>query len=127
MIDGIECHQWVAWGMLIVSLPLFILLRWGIKAPYGKHSSASRKWGPTINAKLAWALFEAPNLAWALYAILSRDEEVFDSTNIVLFSLFVVHYINRCIIYPMMISRNSRPVNLSVITSGFLFCFANGL
>lgn len=112
--------------MLIVSLPVYFLLRHGVVAPYGKHSNSN--WGPSVNAKLAWFLFESPNLAWSLYVFMNKKDEVFDGSpaNAILLSLYVIHYINRCCLYPIRISSKSQPVNIAIISSGFAFCSLNG-
>jgi len=59
----------------------------------------------------------------------SEDENVDEWThyaNVILFSLFVIHYVNRCIVYPLRMSKGSTRVNLSVLSSAFLFCTING-
>lgn len=119
-------HEKTGLGLLLVSFPLYFLLTFGVVAPFGKHSS--NKWGPCINAKLAWFLFECPNLIWSVYAYLTRDENVFSSSpaNCILLSLFCIHYINRAVLYPIRMSKASQPVNLAVLTSAISFCTVNG-
>ena len=113
----------------LLSIPTFIVLRFGIVAPYGKHStgtSASRYFGPSINAKLAWIIFESPNLVWVLWSLSNLDSQSFGVANAALLSMFTAHYINRSIIYPLRMSGSSRPVPLAVVVSGFSYCFVNG-
>ena len=61
----------IAQVVSLLSIPTYLVLRYGIVAPYGKHStrttSASRYFGPLINAKLAWVIFESPNLVWVVW------------------------------------------------------------
>lgn len=78
--------------------------------------------------KIAWFLFECPNLIWSIYAYCTRDEDVFSSTpaNAILLSLYTIHYINRAIIYPLRMSNASQRVNLAVLSSAVVFCTING-
>ncbi len=122
----------------ISPITYFILTRI-IAAPFGKHSVTSsssvtgqsrpQKWGPSLNPKLAWFLFESPNLLWCIYGYVHRNREVFDGqhANAVLFSLFIIHYLNRCVIYPLQMTKGSSTVNLAILSSAFLFCSINGL
>lgn len=120
----------IAKAVSLLSIPTFLVLRFGIVAPYGKHStrtaSASRYFGPSINAKLAWIIFESPNLVWVLWSLFHRVNESFGVTNAALLLMFTTHYINRSLIYPLQISGSSRPVPLAVAVSGFSYCFVNG-
>jgi len=129
IVNSEALHTKAAKGILLISPFLYIFLQYILIAPYGKHSASSPKWnwGPKINAKLAWFLLELPNLFWIFYAYWNRNEDAFaSSANGLLLSLFVIHYINRCIVYPFRISAKSNPVNLSIISAGFLFCLMNG-
>lgn len=132
-------HRVLSLALMFISIPTFFVLLGIISAPYGKHSN--KKWGPTINAPLAWFLFESPNLIWSAICFFYKDEMVFWSSsslssthsshfilsaNQILLLLFVIHYIHRCIIYPLRMNTNSQPVNITVIISAFSFCCLNG-
>jgi hypothetical protein len=139
-------HSLLSSALLVISIPTFLVLLGVISAPYGKHSSPSssqknRVWGPTLNARLAWFLFESPNLLWSILCFYHKDEKVFWSlsssdphsssftlsANPILFILFVIHYIHRCIVYPSLrMNPQSQPVNMTVILSAFFFCCWNG-
>ena len=122
-----ELHSNLASLILIISPPIFILLQYGITAPFGKHSTKTKKWGPSFDPMLSWFLFESPNLIWPGYLYFARDKAVFQCwSNQILLGLFVIHYINRCIIYPSRIAKASQKVNLSVLMSALLFCSING-
>ena len=127
------------WLLYILSPSIFLLLLFVIPAPYGKHFttrpsltsplSSNIYWGPSLNARLSWFLFETPNLLWSYYCFRHRRRDVFNSSpaNIVLLSLFVMHYVNRCIIYPLRMTTGSQPVNMATILSAFCCCALNGL
>jgi len=125
-----DLHDKIGLVLLFISPPLYLLLRYQITAPFGKHSSSnsSRNWGPTVNPKISWFIFELPNLLWSIYAYWNRNVEVFaaSTANACLLSLFTIHYLNRCIIYPIRMSHNSQPVNLVILSSALAFCTING-
>lgn len=90
----------------------------GIKIGYGrlKNSTLSLELPP----KLAWFLFEVPNLIWAVYFILIRGDQLSLG-----YGLFIVHYINRCIIYPLSLKTTNK-VPLEIAAAAASFTFANG-
>ncbi|KAL3827130.1 hypothetical protein ACHAXA_002365 [Cyclostephanos tholiformis] len=129
-------------------------------APFGRHVPANKqrnngrseeyRWwfGPAIDARVSWFLFECPNLIWSWYccwyrrdasptmtppiwmAALSSEYDrpggIQISTNVVLVSLFTLHYVNRAIIYPMRMNRNSHEVPLLVTVCAALITSLNG-
>lgn len=150
MINESLIHKYLSIFILFISPITYYILTRKVVAPFGKHSTTNNnnhkhnkrhtnQWGPSINPKLAWFIFESPNLVWSFYAYYNRNQEIFDIkyyneekeeekfTNVILFSLFVIHYINRCLIYPLRMDKRSSDVNLSILTSAFFFCTINGL
>jgi hypothetical protein len=148
-----QWHESIAWNIIYLSLPVFLTLHYIIPAPWGKllllhssdttassRSSKSQKFtdillrGPCIPARLAWVLFESPNLVWALVAWRHRrrdhqEEEASSSlqlANCVLYFLFVAHYLQRAIIYPWRMSPHSKPMPLVIVLSGLCYCTFNG-
>ena len=111
----------------------------------GKERKKYRWWfGPQLDAKLSWFLFESPNLVWSCYCYCClRDSEImssgsaaamvsFDnnklqvSSNAVLLALFTLHYINRAVIYPLRMNANSHRVPLLVTASAMIVTILNG-
>ncbi|GAX74795.1 hypothetical protein CEUSTIGMA_g2242.t1 [Chlamydomonas eustigma] len=120
-------HDWATWSMIPVGILSFVSLFFQV-APYGRYS-AGGAWGPLINAKIAWMLWEMPALA--IPAILLWTSGV-DSliTNLLskrtlLATCFMTHYFYRAVIYPMM-TRGGKPAPLSVAFLGGMFCVWNG-
>lgn len=90
----------------------------GIKINYGRLSSSFSS--IYINPKLGWFVFEVPNLIWAFYFIFIQG----DSLSLA-YVLFIIHYINRDIIYPLSL-KSATTVPLEIMLSAFSFTFANG-
>lgn len=66
----------------------------GIKINYGRLQNSFSK--INLQPQIAWFLFEVPNLIWAVYFLLYIQ----DSLSLA-YALFILHYINRDIIYPL--------------------------
>lgn len=147
--DQVGFHRLASQTFLAASLPVYLITRYVIVAPFGRHAAAQdhRWWfGPKFNARMSWFVFESPNLFWCWYcyarlldpgtffldpseaAIVSWEEDglLRVSTNAILLSLFALHYINRTIVYPLLMSSESQPVPLVVIAAGFVTTFVNG-
>ena len=89
----------------------------GIKINYGRlKQSLSSIY---INPKFGWFFFEVPNLLWAVYFFTQG------ASLSLAYLLFIVHYINRDIIYPLSL-KSTTQVPLEIMLSAFSFTFANG-
>jgi hypothetical protein len=98
-----------------------------LPAPYGRYSTG-KGWGPLVPAKLAWFVMESPNL-WvpAFVYILYKRGNLNNYCNLLLFCCFLLHYVNRAIIYPLRMVQTSKPMPLTVCILAFMFCTWNGL
>ena len=118
-------------SVMVVSAVLTFLGLSFFAAPYGKYSS-SKGWGPLVQAQLAWCFMEIPNLwvAALVYIFRSNTSEQAISSNVnkVALVCFLLHYVNRSIIYPFrMRSSQCTPMPISVMIAAFVFCAWNGL
>ena len=148
--EQIENHALLSQLFLLSSLPTCLILRFIIVAPFGRHVPQNNRWwfGPMLDARMSWFLFESPNLIWAWcccwywcdrsiflldsssVAVISLDgnhhHHLRMSTNAILMLLFVLHYINRSIFYPLRMNPNSQKVPLIVSVSATLVTMLNG-
>merc|ERR1719454_2211483 len=87
---------------------------------------SSSNWGPRMPPTLAWMLMESPSLFVPLLCLWPDQAPcLVTPTNRILLALFIFHYINRAIIFPMRM-RGGKPMPLSVMASAFFFCTFNG-
>eukprot|EP00977_Amphora_coffeiformis_P012168 scaffold2992_cov214-Amphora_coffeaeformis.AAC.50 len=131
-----------------VSPILFVLLNYMLPSPYGKLTTS--RWGsilgPVVPARLAWFLFEVPNLLWVVATVwkhyLGSQQEQSSSTtlttmtggedsslvgNYILLGFFTLHYLRRTIWYPWrMMSLQAKPVPLGIILSAMSYTSVNG-
>lgn len=126
---------WTSLGLLGGFQIVACVLSSGINAPYGRYNQAEEKEKSAvarlvarcdIPAKVAWVLQECPTLISAALCWPSAPQEVKQSTgNIACFSCFVIHYINRTLIFPFR-QKNSKPIPLPVMLMAMAFCSTNG-
>lgn len=90
----------------------------GIKLNYGRLSNSIAK--VYLSPKIGWFLFEIPNLIWAAYFLLYLGNSL-----TLPYLLFIIHYINRDIIYPLRLKSTTK-VPLEIMLSAFSFTFGNG-
>ncbi|KAA8496179.1 3-oxo-5-alpha-steroid 4-dehydrogenase 1 [Porphyridium purpureum] len=104
----------------------FVVLMLGVQAPnYGRFfSNQPREWFAP-RSDVAWLIMESPNLVGAvmcLYWCAARAENTHGrpvrAESYVLVALFVVHYVNRALIYPLRMKNGQKR------TSGFVTCIS---
>lgn len=110
----------LAWiGIAVLLFP--VLLK--ITAPYGRHTQ--KNWGPMIDNRLGWFLMEFPALAVFSFFVFSGDnfgEMIITTASF----LWVTHYVNRTLIFPMRIKTNRKRMPLSIVGMAFFFNIING-
>ena len=115
IFDG-ACYVWAALAIAVVP---YLLLR---PAPYGRHSRAG--WGPTLNARLAWLLMEAPSpVLMAAFFAVGRSPWV--SVESVFLALWLSHYLYRAFVFPLLLPPSSRPMPVTIVASGAFFNLVN--
>jgi 3-oxo-5-alpha-steroid 4-dehydrogenase 1 len=118
-LDTLNLLSWIWIAVGIVAYPF--LLR--VTQPYGRHVSES--WGPMIGNKLGWIIQEAPSMIFLSIFFFTGNGE--KSTAAWLFwSLWVLHYINRSVIYPLRTKTKGKKIPLIIVASAIFFNFING-
>lgn len=98
-----QSFEWVAYGTLALAVPVFLLLLF-IKAPYGRH--IRQGWGPMLDNRLGWFIMESP--AVLVFAGILIFYASFNTTVLLLFLLWQVHYCHRAFIYPWTLKRDGK-------------------
>lgn len=97
-----DWHQWLLLGFAIASVIVFITLRWGTTAAYGRHDAKQRAWwwGPSVPTRPAWILMEMPaSIAFAVFFLMG--DRALEWAPLLLFALWQAHYIQRSFLYPL--------------------------
>lgn len=121
-------NERISRAMLLISLPTFFVLRYLVPSPWGKTMLSKRRQaflGPLLPPRLSWFIFESPNLIWSYICWRERREDL-EGINQVLLSLFVLHYLQRDILYPLILSTNTKAMPLAIVMFAFSYCNVNG-
>lgn len=94
-----------------------------VTAPYGRHLRAG--WGPQVPARLGWMAMEAPALLLVALG-LALGSRPLDVYSLLLGAMFLGHYVNRTLVFPLRLPAASRPMPLSIVLSAVFFNLVNG-
>ncbi len=109
-------YCWIALSVII----FFVLLK--ISAPYGRHTRTN--WGPPINSTLGWVVMEIVSpLVFAIFFFQGEEKGLVNWT---LFGLWMFHYFNRSIIYPLRASKKDSSMPLLICVFAVIFNSVNG-
>ena len=117
-----QVYVWLLAAWMVVALIVLPYLL-SQPAPYGRHARPGG--GPTVSARLSWFLMEAlsPLLMIAMFALGNRRANV---TAQVFLGLWLVHYLYRAFVYPLLLPAGARPMPVVVLVSGAFFNLING-
>lgn len=116
MTFQILCILWLAVAA-IVHVTMFY-----VTAPFGRHTS--ERWGPTMDNRLAWFVMESPSLFIMAY-FLFFGKNSFENYAWVLFALWIGHYVNRTLVYPMRIKPTPKRMPVAIVGSAIFFNLVN--
>ena len=117
-LETLELIAYVWMGIAVaVHVTMFF-----ITAPFGRHTSD--KWGKSINNKLGWFIMEMPSLLIMLY-FLFWGTNSFKSYVWILFVLWILHYVNRTLIFPLRIKPTEKKMPVFIVANAILFNVMN--
>ena len=137
-------HHRLCMGTLYLAPITFLFLRYVIPPNWGKTYKTLL--GPKfiVPPRIGWCLFEIPNIFWAAVCYYQRTQhsalptttistetaatmsQSLPLANTILLGLFVGHYVNRAIVYPLTLNPHSKPLPLEICLSANLYTNING-
>ena len=108
--------------MAVLAVVVFASLYF-VTAGYGQFRT--KRWGWSINNKLAWVLMELP-VFLVMFAIWSLSPPKWHLPQLVLFGLFELHYFQRSLIFPFLLKGQSK-MPVVIMLMGILFNVINGV
>lgn len=109
-------YAWCALGLVTFVVLLFV------PAPYGRH--ARQGWGPTVPRTAGWIAMESPALIVfsVLFCLGARRGPI----AIVFCAMWSVHYVNRTLVFPLLLRGGQRTTPLAIVGFAVLFNVVNG-
>lgn len=115
-------YDYLVWGWIVLAIITFFYLLFFKTAPYGRHTS--KNWGPTISNKLGWILMELPALLlFILFFFIQKPTMTFALW--VFFVLWVIHYTNRSLVFPLRIKTDGKVMPFVIVLSAIFFNSVN--
>lgn len=116
---------WLTWLWIAIGIATFtILIGTKVRAPYGRH--ARKGWGPTISNKAGWIIMELPALL--IFPVLAfAGPYCFNWLTHVLVALWIIHYFNRTLIFPLRTRTSGKRMPVLIVASAITFNTVNGL
>ena len=110
------------WSWIAMAVGTLVLLFF-VSAPYGRH--IRKGWGPTLDHRIGWFLMECTSLFIFSYFFF---EGALEKNWISYFfaSLWILHYVNRALIYPLRQKGKRKEMPVAIALFGFLFNCVNG-
>ena len=110
-------YGWIALAIILIPIQL------KVTAPYGRHSNA--KWGLLIDNRLGWVIMEIISpLLMAYFFLSGSNEKTWPMW--IFFALWMLHYFNRSIIFPLRTRTRNKQIPLFIVLSALSFNLVNG-
>ena len=110
-------YLWIAFALVI--FPFIIKF----VAPYGRHTNA--RWGAMISNRWGWIIMESPALlVFAGFFLFTPAHH--NVVTWLFFSLYLLHYINRTLIFPFRIRTKGKKMPLAIVFMAIFFNLING-
>jgi len=106
-------------GIALIMIPILL----SITAPYGRHSR--RDWGPMIPNRLGWIIMELPSIIMFITFFLVGPNQM-SIPLLIFFLLYVIHYTNRSIIFPLRTHTSRKLMPLLIVVLAIFFNLING-
>jgi len=106
-------------GIALIMIPVLL----SITAPYGRHSR--RDWGPMIPNRMGWIIMELPSLIMFITFFLTGPNQM-SIPLLIFFLLYVIHYTNRSIIFPLRTHTSRKLMPLLIVVLAIFFNLING-
>ena len=105
----------IAWSLIAMATFIGLLF---VSAPYGRYSTVG--WGKDIPNKWGWISMEVPSLViMVVFFIMAWDKG--DVYVCLLQLLWIGHYFNRTVVFPLKLRTGSKTMPLAIVLSGVFF------
>ena len=110
-MTGHARYDALVWAWAVLALVSFLVLL-KTAAPYGRHSRPA--WGPRVPHKVGWIVMELFSpLVFSYFFLLGDQTKTLVSWTF--FALWMLHYLNRSLIYPLRQPARGHPMPVVVM------------
>lgn len=118
----IDLFLWFVIGWIVLAIVL-VPIQLRVTAPYGRHTKSG--WGILIDNRLGWIIMEVISpIVFAALFLLGSNEKT--TPMWIFFTLWMVHYINRSLIFPFRIRTKGKKMPIGIMLSAVAFNVVNG-
>lgn len=114
-------HIITLFWILIAIVTFFLLIK--VTAPFGRHTQNG--WGVLIDNKMGWIFMEIVSpiaLIISYFIFFEKGSQI----SYFLITLWVLHYINRSLVFPFRINTKGKKMPISIMLSAIGFNIVNG-
>ncbi len=119
---ALPTYTTLVYGWMALAVLTFLLLFF-VTAPFGRHTTD--RWGLTINARWGWFWMELPSPLVLSYFFFTGSTAP-NTVTWIFWGLWVAHYFNRSIIYPLRQRDHQKTMPVAIMGSAIFFNVVNG-
>lgn len=112
----------ICWLWSALAIIIFVVLQ-RITAPYGRHTDD--KFGIMVDNRMGWMLMESIGPLIFSYFFFNGSTEK-TTLHYLFLILYILHYLNRAIIFPLRIKTQGKKMPLMIVVSAIFFNVING-
>ncbi|ETW02261.1 hypothetical protein H310_05812 [Aphanomyces invadans] len=120
-MELVETADGVAYAWMVVAGATFVMLQF-VTAPFGRHTVSG--WGPALNNRLGWFIMEVPSML-VMAGVWLANSATMTGHAWLPFALWVGHYWNRSVVYPLRIKPTPKRMPLAIVASAVGFNLVN--
>ncbi|PRP86954.1 putative steroid reductase DET2 [Planoprotostelium fungivorum] len=121
---------WIGLALIVTVVLQFITAGYGRHSQPGRFKVKGQCWVILniiqMNNRLTWLLMEIPSPTLILYFMVTSEPDHRDVARLLFGGLWLIHYFQRCFIFPFRIPSNNQTMDLLICTCAFGFNLCNG-
>ena len=120
MLINLYQYNLIIWIWLGVALITFISLMF-VRAPYGRYERPG--WGFRLPSRIGWMIMESPAIIimTIFFGTVVSQKGTFDLIPIIFYCMWMLHYLNRTLVWPMRAYISNKKMPLSIVLFAIIF------
>ena len=120
MLINLYQYNLIIWIWLGIALITFISLMF-VRAPYGRYERPG--WGFRLPSRIGWMIMESPAIIimTIFFGTVVFQKGTFDLIPIIFYCMWMLHYLNRTLVWPMRAYISNKKMPLSIVLFAIIF------